>query len=195
MRYYLKKTERITKDIDVVVATKQLDEFHKLLELESYKVGNFDPWFRAIKEFRGNKIILDFTGENVVELNNYNSLKLNFNSFVRKRVRLKDGRNFYIPLPKLEVLILLKLLSRREKDTIDVLLILLEKYDEIDFIKYQEEIQLQDIERVVYQGYLAVQDFIHSKSFLDLWQLNFDTRITPDLQKLLESRVQQLKPL
>lgn len=131
MRYYLKKTERITKDIDVVVATKQLDEFRKLLESESYKVGNFDPWFRAIKEFRGNKIILDFTGENVVELNNYNSLKINFNSFVRKKVELGEG-SFYIPLPKLEVLILLKLLSRREKDTIDVILILLEKFEEIN---------------------------------------------------------------
>lgn len=161
VRFYLKKTERITKDIDIAVATKHLDRFRELLETQSYQVGNFDPWFRAVKGQKGRKIIIDFTGENVVELNNFNSLKIDFNLTVLKRVHL-NGNFFYIPLPQLEDLILMKLLSWREKDISDVLCILAEKFNEIDFVKYHDKIQLQDLERAVFQGYTALQDFLQS---------------------------------
>lgn len=196
VKFYLKQTERFTKDIDVVVTTRHLDKFHTILESEKYNIGDFSPWFKAIKHLNAKTIILDFTGEHVPDLDSFYSFKVDFKSIIFKKVLLDDSNHFFfIPLPRLEELLILKLLSCREKDMMDILLFLLEKKEEIDFEIFQRRVQLQDLERPIFSSYTRIKTLLTTKDFPEFWNLTFNRRLEPEKQQALLKGVTKLEPL
>ena len=167
MRAYLQAPDwRATGDLDLVVGKAQYDQLRALLEERGFTVYDAGPWKRAELQTGEHKRIIDVFVDAVVDLASFASYAID----ARDAQRRGEPGGPSLLVPRIEHLIALKLLAHRDKDVLDVVLLLCDRAIAVDRAEFERALEIRDVEVPVRRGYLSVLAAIESGEMQRLWE-------------------------
>jgi hypothetical protein len=176
VRTYLGRPDRrLTRDIDLLVATGGWPGFRRLLAERGYQVYEIGPWWRAERGTGPGATGIDIAIDRVVDMGTFESYPLD----PRAAASRAESGGQPIPVPGIEDLLALKLLSHRDKDLLDVLALLLDAGESLSRDRFVDAIEARDLGIPVRRGYLLLRAEIESGALLGLWAQRFGKPLDP----------------
>ncbi|WP_170319825.1 nucleotidyl transferase AbiEii/AbiGii toxin family protein [Polyangium spumosum] len=189
VRTYLRAPDqRFTHDVDLLALPDALDALGELLTSRGYHVYRSAPWWRAERGSGKERVLLDIASGAVVDMASFESYPL---APTEARQRAEPGGE-PIPVPALEDLLAMKILSHRDKDILDVVALLRDAGDTIEKDRFRAQIEARDLELPLRRGYLEIVASIESGELARLWELRTGAPPPDDLLPDAVSRLHDL---
>jgi hypothetical protein len=163
LRTYLSSPDRRTSvDADVLITTDGLASLEALLVERGYRVYDLGAWHRA--ERNADRLVIDIAVDRIVDVRSFQPYMIAWEA-VTERASL--------PVPRIEDLLAQKLVSAREKDLLDVLLVASDASIPVSANGFGEAVESNDVEVPVARGLLEAQAAVQSGRMAQLWTERF----------------------
>jgi len=176
VRAYLSDPDkRTTRDLDLVVSRSTFLEIRALLEERGFRLYDTGSWWRAERGEDERRRVVDIGIDGVVDSASFESYPLAIAE--TRQVALPGGP--VLQVPALEDLLALKLLAHRDKDILDVIALLRDAGDNVDAVRFRQQVERRDLEVPIRRGYLAVVASAESGQLAKLWSDRFGEEFPP----------------
>lgn len=173
VRAYTKTRPRYTKDIDLATKNEDLPRLRKILEKLKYAVRDRPHGFSGYRKVRGVAITVNAIIEDV------KAKERTIKSFYPQ-----VGLSFKAKVASIEELLISKTKLWRERDIIDVCLLILDSYDLIDLEKLKQRLDQRSIKKLL--------NLIGTRKLHDIWQDFMRRKIGKEEETELWKKLNQL---
>jgi len=178
VRAYTNKTLRHTKDIDLAVSKKEdIQELKGILRKIGYSVNERPHGLSGYRKERGEAIVVNAIVEDV------KSVRANIKSLYNEEILHN------IPVASLEDTLIMKANLWRDRDIIDVCLIVLDSFNLMDINKLGKRLNIKNF----HEGFLAslkkLLELQGTKRFRAVWQDLMGRKITKQEERTLWQRL------
>lgn len=159
LRTYLSSPDRRTSvDADVLTTKAGLVALESLLTARRYHVYDLGPWRRA--ERNADRMVIDIAVDHIVDVRTFRPYAIDWTTIVNR----SD-----LPVPRVEDLLAQKLVSAREKDLLDVILVASDSSVNVSPEVFARVVESNDVEVAVARGILEAEAAVRSGQMARLW--------------------------
>lgn len=159
VRAYTKIRPRYTKDIDLATKNEDLPRLRKILERLKYAVRDRPHGLSGYRKVRGVAITVNAIIEEI------KAKERRINSFYPQ-----VGLSFKAEVASIEDLLILKTKLWRERDIIDVCLLILDSFDLIDLEKLKQRLDQRQLYQDFSRSVKKLLNLIGTRKFHAIWQ-------------------------
>jgi hypothetical protein len=187
LRTYLPSPDkRVSVDADVLTTSTGVDALEALLESRGYRTFTTGPWRRAERS-APERLVIDIAVDAIVDVRTFRSYAIDWSTVT---ARSEPGRA-PIPVPRLEDLLVQKLISAREKDLLDVILVASDESIAVRVDVIARQIEAQDVEIPVTRGCLEAEAAVASGRMAELWAERYGEEVSAESLEKAVRRVRE----
>jgi len=176
LRTYLSSPDRRTSvDADLLITADGLASLERLLVERGYRVYDLGAWHRAERD--ADRMVIDIAVDRIVDVRSFKPYVIAWEAVTERA---------FLPVPRIEDLLAQKLVSAREKDLLDVLLVASDTAIAVNANGFGEGVEANDVEIQVARGMLEAQAAVQSGRMAELWVERFGEAPGPALDTALE---------
>ncbi len=196
---YLRRYRRFTEDIDLVVPAAKVEQLLLMLRSHGFIVTGTQEWWKASKEIGDHELIVDVVTETIGESVTQQNYTLSFHPpqpLIVVTPYFSELGEFACEVPAIgtEDLIVLKLLSGRDKDLIDLTALLVESFSQIDLKSLHEKITAARLQMAMSIAVTEWRNALESGDLCYLWEVTYDRPLTRRQVASLMVKIGQLVP-
>jgi len=197
--FYLQRYRRYTEDIDLVVPATDVEELLTMLQSCGFDITGTRQWWKASKEMGDHELIVDVVTETIAESATEQSHTLSLSPLPPLAVVTPFSKELgelacEIPAAGPEDLIILKLLSGRDKGLIDLTALLLESFKRIDLTALHEKIATAHLQMTMNLAIAEWRNALRSGELGYLWEATYDRPLTRRQVASLLRKIERLTP-
>lgn len=162
---------RATADIDLLVPVDAEDTILSILQDEGYQIQESGLMYIALKREEEVECRIDVMSGQVVNESPPCAYPLSaeIGSLQRRELRL-GRRTIEVTVPSVEGLLVMKLLSFRDQDIVDLLSLLSDRLNELDIRSYRRKAMEEDNDRRIQGNIIELASRLEEGSLDGLWQ-------------------------
>jgi hypothetical protein len=183
---------RESHDLDLAIVGDEFASLAQLLKDLGFFVHPRNIWVTAEKQIGEALVAVHIAVDEILDLSSQNSFPIRD----EKRVLLKsDNVGFGIPALSLSGLLITKLISFRENDIVDIVSILMNKFDELSSQELYFKAEGSNTMPVIRHRLTELREFIESGEIDAVWYIRLNKTLAAEVKiTVLDKITKLLKP-
>ena len=200
VRAYARMRKRFTEDLDLVISRHDQGNFIAALKALGYEYRPETAFggIKATKPVAGRSLELHISIDKVWDISSDKTYPLPEDTFASVQLRpvepYSEGSETIVQAPviPLEDLLILKLMTLRELDTVDTIALLLENPKQINIASYRRKVVTAELTQHINARIEAISQLLRSGQADEVWKKYMGTGLSP---KEIETALAALKKL
>ncbi len=200
VRAYTKKRKRFTEDLDLVISRHDQGNFIATLKALGYEYRPETAFggIKATKPVAGQSLELHISVDKVWDISSDKTYPLPEDIFVSRQLRPIEPYSERLktivraPVIPLEDLLILKLMTLRELDTIDTIALLLENPEQVNIASYRRKVVTAELTQHINARIEAISQLLKSGQASEVWKRYMSTDLS---SREIETAMTALKKL
>ncbi len=183
---------RESYDLDLAIHGESYEPLAELLKELGYSVRPRGIWVTAEKQSGDEQIAVHIAIDEILDLNSQNRYPVHDEEAVLRNL---GPPNFEIPALSLSGLLTTKLISFRENDIVDVVSILMEKFNDLNPEEFYEKIVRSQNLAAIQRRLTDLLDLFESDEIDGIWYVRLRQTLSDEVKAILLNRIQKLLKL
>ncbi len=180
---------RESYDLDLAIHGESYAPLAELLIELGYSVRPRDIWVTAEKQSGDEQIAVHIAIDEILDLNSQNRYPVHDEEAV---IRNLGPPNFEIPALSLSGLLTTKLISFRENDIVDVVSILMEKFNDLNPEEFYEKIVRSQNLAAIHRRLTDLLDLFERNEIDGIWYVRLRQALSNEMKATVTSNIKKL---
>ncbi len=180
---------RESYDLDLGIKSEAFEPLAALLKELGYSVCPRDIWVTAEKQSGDEQIAIHIAVDEILDVNSQNRYPLRDEEAVLRRYA---GQNLQVPALSLSGLLITKLIAFRENDIVDVVAILIEKFDDLNSEELYEKVSRSQNLPAVHRRLIDLLDLFETDEIDGIWFVRLRQTLPTEVKAGLIEKIKKI---